>query len=910
MHGLVVFYQSRGLLLHSALVWSANACAMAECDWADTGTVYIRDVLRPLEVRHLGHLGIAVAAGQGAAQYECFRRSVLDAFGEDIAEQSFTEARGRVMSQWPGLLGLSQDAGADVPLTVGDVLRPLQVRHLYHLGVAMAADDELGQCEVFRRGVMEAFGDDVDEFSFNQARCRVLRHWPELVGLSQSANATVPSNFVQHVDIVGPCIEVCSFPGCGWPLGVIRKVKSTFLTLARGMVRGQVAMSKCSNPSCRSVHCGVWRWDDVPAWATSGSSKQGLPGTQWHHPTCVMGEAHLDSIKWFFADPYFVVEAALIKMLMGLMCRGGMSLTAFHEVYEKHSCAENVPLQYRGDGQDFTKHMLQVIVVWGVVILLLEMTPLALLHVEWNLHGGKHRDADFSALVRPAMAAFQAFVQRHNCELFRRTGALVSDGKWGFQSILCGDRRSMSYFDLALGMGFHCGCPQRPARGEVFCQKHLADIGRHGGKCTKKGCLEEPVAGNIFCSAHLGSDTSITESRSRYNSKGEQWMEYKDDGSWVRESELGTAAVKQFEQFKLRKRPADSYHRAKKDGACGKDPRKEVPEVDVPQKSFGVLTVVCACHFIYAIQPMLASESCTQLAMLVSQVVGWLSGVTYVLYDNACGVRRFLNNAVKRCRDRGEQPPAALLALAALHLVIERLHVRYHRGCRLEGTGWYEPTTDPHIYPSLVGLNTQANEQVFSMIDRWMRTLNATGLVKHKLLLLLFARYHNGRVDPDKAWRRYERAQASGVVPVVPAIPAGVNVGKDDCGDDVGGGQLLGKRQRQGKKPVSGPEGCDDVARGVGAMPDAMADGQVRRRFRLDDEVVVNPASNKMHLVHPHFTNSSTLCSRWSFFGKGIDAQQLRSLLLMNPDVKYVVCGSCCGARDALLETVLDEDLA
>ena len=77
---------------------------------------------------------------------------------------------------------------------------------------------------------------------------------------------------------------------------------------------------------------------------------------------------------------------------------------------------------------------------------------------------------------------------------------------------------------------------------------------------------------------------------------------------------------------------------------CGTDPRNEVDEVHVARKSSGVLTAVCTCHFNFAIQTVRASESCTQVVIFVVRATERLPSLRWVLYDNSCGVKRYIEN--------------------------------------------------------------------------------------------------------------------------------------------------------------------------------------------------------------------------------------------------------------------------
>ena len=369
---------------------------------------------------------------------------------------------------------------------VQDLLAPLAFRHLYHLGAAAALDGGPGRYKHFHQCVLEAYGEDIDELSFNVALQRVLLDWPGLIGQGSADSTSDHGIGHAHVPVAGPAVTLCSTDGCARKLAAIKSVGSIFVTLARGMLPGEVSICQCAGHMCDTVHCGPWRWDGVPPEAASGSDRQGLPGSYWHRPVCTMTPDNRHAVKWFFIDPAFVVEVSLLTMLTGFMCRGGLSVTAFHAVYLASCDPGAVPQQYSGDSgsQNFSKHMLQVIVVWGVICMMLDSMPAALGSVPWYFRGADHRDVDFAGLVEPALLAFKLLAQGHSCELWRKFHAAVVDGKWGFQSLLCADRSSAYFFDHGLRLGFHCGCTAPPAAGERFCGTHLGELRDHGGRCV------------------------------------------------------------------------------------------------------------------------------------------------------------------------------------------------------------------------------------------------------------------------------------------------------------------------------------------------------------------------------------------------------------------------------------------
>ena len=91
--------------------------------------------------------------------------------------------------------------------------------------------------------------------------------------------------------------------------------------------------------------------------------------------------------------------------------------------------------------------------------------------MDWYLRP-RHEGGDFAFLCGPVKNVFMVLSTQHKCMLWERTKTVVTDGKWGFQTPVCGDRSSMQIVRPSMETGFHCGCMQRPVRGSVWCKDH------------------------------------------------------------------------------------------------------------------------------------------------------------------------------------------------------------------------------------------------------------------------------------------------------------------------------------------------------------------------------------------------------------------------------------------------------
>ena len=221
-----------------------------------------------------------------------------------------------------------------------------------------------------------------------------------------------------------------------------------------------------------------------------------------------------------------------------------------------------------------------------------------------------------------------------------------------------------------------------------------------------------------------------------------------------------------------------------------------------------------------------------------------------MLYNNACGMRRFIRSHVKAYEDKGKSVPSKWVLLAACAWVIDRLHFKYHKGCRIDAA-WKVENANPYLYPSLHGINTQADAQICSMIDRWQKSLNACHVVHHDLLLRLFGHEHNQRVNPPKALDYYQK-RLHGPELEEPPIP-GQSADSGDCLQDMSLG-LQGKRVRRSLLLELGcPEDGRASSSGGRVVPDPVAIPKELQMLSLDELIVLHPTTKKFNRVDPQF---------------------------------------------------------
>ena len=204
--------------------------------------------------------------------------------------------------------------------------------------------------------------------------------------------------------------------------------------------------------------------------------------------------------------------------------------------------------------------------------------------------------------------------------------------------------------------------------------------------------------------------------------------------------------------------------------------------------------------------------------------------------------------------------------MAQLSLLIDRLHWGYHKGCRDPHSSYYVPDVDPTKYSALVGVDTEAAEQVFHIANRWQLILSNAHPIHQELMMLVFAREHNKVHSCDHAIQVYKAAQKAPVEAISQAVLSG------------GFGACEGKPpRRKRKKIVQPPEECSDPISTTATPSDMFF-------------AVLNATSNAVHsVVLPKDVYSE--CG-WSFQGRAQPSQKAGFV-----GKGYFSCGVCYGVR-------------
>ncbi|CAK9069142.1 unnamed protein product [Durusdinium trenchii] len=362
---------------------------------------------------------------------------------------------------------------------------------------------------------------------------------------------------------------------CNEALARWRLVHATCFTLARGVVPAQVVCLRCEK--CETVYAGCWQWSSVPA-------KSRFP-EGFHNPRYV--GLPQGNLRWFFAPgpwlhmtPQIVFEIALLDFLLALAARAGVTLSAFHAVYmglwpwssdgTAHSRREH-----------FVKKTIVILIVWAAVQMFLE-AGLNVSHVIWYLRP-HHTANDFANILPLVREAFQTLAQAHACYLFRRVPAVVVDGKWCVQTLLCNARNGNPVYEPALQLGYLQGCRCRPLRGSKYCEYHNAAGPRPNG----------PV------------EVEIIDHRQVTDGQGVH-LQYKIGDVWHAATTVATGAVRKYELQLLRRQGS-----RQDDSSCNKDERKDTDEPSCGRRTAGILAL------------------------------------RFVIYDNACAVVRMIQKRTR-----------------------------------------------------------------------------------------------------------------------------------------------------------------------------------------------------------------------------------------------------------------------
>jgi hypothetical protein len=325
------------------------------------------------------------------------------------------------------------------------------------------------------------------------------------------------------------------------------------------------------------------------------------------------------------------------------------------------------------------------------------------------------------------------------------------------------------------------------------------------------------------------------------------------------------------------------------DEGCNKDERKIRDETSVSRKTSGILVAVTPCLQIVAIRPMFAAESLCQVLLLVLHLLTLFADLSHVVYDNACSMMRHINRQ-RENRKKRQEDITSWNVLAVLQWIIDRLHWRYHRACKDPLSSYFVPGVSPKEHPELIGVDTEAAEQIFHVANRWQTILSNSAPMHQEIFMLLFAREHNRAHSCAKAISTYKLKQKE-------AKTAGNFTVDTETSEVMTGACSRPKKCEKRRKVIV--SSCEELPADQASasssvnsgMPAQAAPGHKDPQVSVDtDYVVVNWTSRTIHGVVLQ-RDVYTKCS-WSFQNKSV-AQSTGSV----KEPGLWTCGVCFQAR-------------
>ena len=506
-------------------------------------------------------------------------------------------------------------------------------------------------------------------------------------------------------------------------------------TLSLGLCRGEVLLLRCAG--CGTTYAGPW------CWPTGGDAKT-FPAGQ-HRPRAATNLSLLETRRWFFGTPQVCLEKNLLKLLLLLAARGGVSWTPLFVVYSSMFPSTLSGTQFVEHREHFVTAVEVAVMVWGALRLICGAHVDNDWEVEFHLRP-HHKAEDFRGLLAATRRAWERTVSLHVCRLCTTFPGIIVDGKWCMQVSLCNDRSSGSVWNADLATGTIIGCTSRPQRGSKYCSQHHMQLGDQQAEVPQLQAHRQQTA-----------DTTVL-------------LEYQDtSGAWLPAHQVPVASIRIYE---LQLLPTVGVKLGGQDvDPCSKDPRRGIGESYVSRKSGGLLVAVYPCMHIVGVQPMFSSESLTQVILFVWHILSYLTGLSWVVYDFACGaVRHIRTSSQKR---QGKPAQEAWIKLLSLRWVVDKLHFfKGHTACKDESSRYYEPKVNPYAHKEIIGVDTEAAEQIFHIANRWQTNLSNSHVVNFDLQLILFSNEHNERNRCDLAWRKYVERQPTQLLPVPRTIRA------------------------------------------------------------------------------------------------------------------------------------------
>ena len=659
-----------------------------------------------------------------------------------------------------------------------------------------------------------------------------------------------------------------------------------FLTLGRGLQRGVVLFSRCY--TCDSVFGGCWKWRPVKADCP-------LFPDGYHRPvSAIVNPTDFDVSRWFFATPSIVIEGVLMKLFASMLLQTSTTFSALSAIYAQlwGSTLQGTLLSAR---HHFVKRVEMAWLSYRSYLLLAAAGPEHLRACKWHLRP-HHEPPDFNDLLRAVADAFRFLGAVHSCDMCKPHRIIVVDCKV-IEPNVCAEMASESLWDPQLALGCVVGCSQRPEKGGVFCHAHAATW-----SCQDPGC-------------------HITKHRERSSADGVS-LEFLVDGTWQAAAHVHPAAARRYEVSRLKTSPARSSeaspsaaHATLDADAPEPPPCREgldVPEHSVPRRLAGVVIAVSPCLQIVDLDVVRVHESLTQVVLFVFKVLQSIPTLAFIVYDFACGARRFMRRQAQASHRRATGVQTAWRLLQNLIWVCDRLHYQFHK-CRDSSEPSYLPEVNPHIYEELRGIDSEAAEQIFSIVERWSTRCRWSAPQHFHLSVLLLSHHLNEHARCDAMLARMlEARSATGAADKRRQQPCVPEISCDDSTPPCS--------RRPGRRPFTSvvadcfpcthcpASGPDDIS----APPPRPVSGTVAtaprtRGFRSlfqDESVVLNAATRTVHPIS--FPGCDCTDCGWQYALASAVETTPRSVMRESTHTVFA-CGTCCGVRVPLALALLPE---
>ena len=158
------------------------------------------------------------------------------------------------------------------------------------------------------------------------------------------------------------------------------------------------------------------------------------------------------------------------------------------------------------------------------------------------------------------------------------------------------------------------------------------------------------------------------------------------------------------------------------------------------KRSGGILAAVFPCMYIADPQVLFGMTSLTQVFFFCLTLTCLDSRLKYIIYDNACGLLRFLRNARRALAQR---TPETKHLVEQVVLAIDRFHEDGHTACLDPQHPGYLPNIRAGSHPALDGCNTQTCEESNAWIARYNGIASRMSYVNQCVFLYILFFYRN-----------------------------------------------------------------------------------------------------------------------------------------------------------------------